>query len=173
MQQHQTWAAAEPVEADAAAVAGDDVSGLVAARETERDQMYPERTVHEITDAGCAVARAGLEEMLAVPKREFPQFPAAMSHLLMLSPSQISDALERRRHALTAMLAGLDAGLTVEATRELPRIATLESERLRAVTAAEANWVGSVIDDLRSSRVSWSPEQLIALSKAGESALDG
>src|SRR5437763_6236773 len=43
-------------------------AGLVAVRETERDQQYPERTVYEITDAGRAAAREWLEEMLAVPR---------------------------------------------------------------------------------------------------------
>ncbi|MET9338850.1 hypothetical protein [Nonomuraea sp. NPDC003804] len=32
--------------------------GLVAVKETERDQLYPERTVYEITDAGGVPAAA-------------------------------------------------------------------------------------------------------------------
>ena len=54
-------------------------AGLVAVRETERGQQYPERTVYEITDAGRAVTREWLAEMLAVPKPEFPEFPVALS----------------------------------------------------------------------------------------------
>ena len=53
-------------------------SGLVAVLATGRDQQYPERTVYEITDAGRAVTREWLAEMLAVPKSEFPEFPAAL-----------------------------------------------------------------------------------------------
>lgn len=42
---------------------------------------------------GCwdqAACRAGewLEEMLAVPKQEFPEFPAALSHVMMLTPGE-------------------------------------------------------------------------------------
>src|ERR1700755_1848820 len=46
-----------------------EAGGLVAVRGTGRDQQYPERTVYEITDAGRAVTRQWLEEMLAEPKR--------------------------------------------------------------------------------------------------------
>src|SRR5215472_9455809 len=55
---------------------------------TERDQQYPERTVYKITDAGRAATREWLEEMLAVPKQEFPEFPAALSHMVMLTPGE-------------------------------------------------------------------------------------
>ena len=50
-------------------------AGLIAVRETGRDQQYPERTVYEVTDEGRAAARAWLIEMLRTPKREFPEFP--------------------------------------------------------------------------------------------------
>jgi DNA-binding PadR family transcriptional regulator len=149
-----------------------NAAGLVAVRETERDQAYPERTVYEITDAGRATAREWLQEMLAVPKQEFPQFPAALSHLLMLNRSEIQDALEQRANTLGETLAGLAANLTGEAERDLPRITMLEMEYLHTVTAAEVRWLRSVIDDLQSGRLSWSPEELVAISEAEEPALD-
>jgi DNA-binding PadR family transcriptional regulator len=147
-------------------------SGLVAVRETSRDQAYPERTVYEITDAGRRVAREWLSEMLAVPKQEFPEFPAALSHLLMLTRPEIEDALGRRVATLRETLAGLDASLAAEAAHELPRISMLEFEYLRAVTAAELTWCASVLDDLQQGRLSWSAEELVAISEAEEAALD-
>lgn len=149
-----------------------NTAGLVAVRETERDQAYPERTVYEITDTGRTVAREWLLEMLAVPKQEFPQFPAALSHLLMLTQPEIQDALEQRANTLSETLAGLAAGLAAEAERDLPRITMLETEYLHTVTAAEVRWLRSVIDDLQSGRLSWSPEELVAISEAEEPALD-
>src|SRR4051812_13769860 len=68
-------------------------AGLIAVLETERDHAYPERTVYEVTDAGRATAREWLTDMLALPKKEFPQFPAALSHLLLLTPQEIPDLL--------------------------------------------------------------------------------
>src|SRR5215472_18310500 len=40
-------------------------ASLIAVRQTERDQRFPERTVYELTDAGWRTAREWLVEMLA------------------------------------------------------------------------------------------------------------
>ncbi|MFI0928092.1 helix-turn-helix transcriptional regulator [Streptomyces sp. NPDC021012] len=138
--------------------------GLIAVLETGRDQQYPERTVYEVTDAGREIARAWLEEMLSAPKQEFPEFPAALSNLLLLTPEEMADVLQRRADALAAQLDGLEAAMTAEAERGLPRITRLETEYLRAVTAAELEWVRTVVEDLRAGRLSASQEQLEALA---------
>ncbi|MEV6205529.1 PadR family transcriptional regulator [Kitasatospora sp. NPDC051914] len=138
--------------------------GLIAVRETGRDQQYPERTVYEVTDAGRETARAWLEEMLTTPKEEFPEFPAALSNLLLLTSDEMADLLERRVDALAQKLDGLEAAVAAEAEQGLPRITRLETEYLRAVTAAELAWVRTVVEDLRAGRLSWSKEQLDALA---------
>ncbi|MFJ9483643.1 PadR family transcriptional regulator [Streptomyces mirabilis] len=138
--------------------------GLITVRETGRDQQYPERTVYEVTDAGRETARAWLEEMLSAPKEEFPEFPAALSNLLLLTSDEMADVLERRVDALTEKLDGLEAAMAAEAEQGLPRITRLETEYLRAVTAAELEWVHAVVKDLRAGRLSWSKEQLDALA---------
>ncbi|MGQ4390051.1 PadR family transcriptional regulator [Streptomyces sp. SAS_270] len=134
--------------------------GLIAVRETERDQQYPERTVYEVTDAGRERARAWLEEMLAAPKDEFPEFPAALSNLLLLPAQDVGDVLERRADALTDKLDALQAALAAETEQGLPRVTRLETEYLKAVTAAELEWVRAVTEDLRAGRLTWSKEQL-------------
>ncbi|MET7451431.1 PadR family transcriptional regulator [Streptomyces sp. NPDC005574] len=138
--------------------------GLIAVRETGRDQLYPERTVYEVTDAGRETARTWLEEMLSAPKQEFPEFPAALSNLLLLTPEEMVDVLERRVEALTEKLDALAAAAAAEADQGLPRITVLETEYLRAVTTAELAWVHAVVEDLRAGRLSWSKEQLDALA---------
>ena len=141
-------------------------AGLVAVRGTGRDQQYPERTVYEITGAGRAATRQWLEEMLAQPRREYPEFPVALSHLMMLTPAEALDQLERREQALAALHAGLQVGLA--ATAGLPRVLTLESEYVAATSAAQLAWLRSVITDLRSGRLAWSGQELLvtALSDA-------
>ena len=136
-------------------------AGLVCVAETERDQQYPERTVYKITDAGRAATRQWLEEMLAVPKPEFPEFPAALSHVVMLTPQETLGLLERRESLLTAMHQGLAAGL--ESTADMPRVISLEAEYVLATATAQLAWVRAVIDDLRTGRLSWSQEELTAL----------
>src|SRR6516165_2547304 len=53
-------------------------AGLIAVRQTERAQQYPERTVYELTDEGRRTALRWLTGMLAVPRNEYPAFPAAL-----------------------------------------------------------------------------------------------
>ncbi len=139
--------------------------GLIAIRETSRDQAYPERTVYEVTDEGRAVARRWMKELLGTPKPEFPEFPVALSHLLLLTPAELVDALDQRLAVLDSTLAGLEASLTAEAKRGLPRVAMLETEYVRAVTAAEVTWVRSVVDDIRGGRLPWSAEALAAFAE--------
>lgn len=136
-------------------------AGLVSVQETGRDQLYPERTVYAITDAGRAATREWLEEMLAVPRQEFPEFPAALSHVMMLTPQQALDLLARREELLTAMHQGLAAGLA--STAGMPRVISLESEYVLATATAQLTWLRSVIDDLRTGRLSWSEAELTAL----------
>src|ERR1700736_2219765 len=71
-------------------------AGLIAVRQTERDQRFPERTVYELTDAGVATGRKWLVEMLSMPRNEFPQFPAALSFIMLLAPEEARAVLENR-----------------------------------------------------------------------------
>jgi DNA-binding PadR family transcriptional regulator len=138
-------------------------AGLVRVLQTERDTRYPERTVYELTDAGREAAAAWLTEMVAVPRNEFPQFPAALSFVMLLGPQDVQAAMERRSGALTAELTGLEASLA-QYSGVLPRITLMDDEYKRAVIAAELAWLNGVIDDLREGRLTWSYEMFEALS---------
>lgn len=144
-------------------------AGLIRVLETGRDHAYPERTVYAITEAGQDTARAWMMEMLSQPEQAFPEFPAALSHLLMLSREDMLNALDRRVSALAGVLDRYDADLAAHSEHGLPRIAALETEYLRAVTAAEAQWVRSVADDLRAGRITWSAGALAGLAEALDS----
>jgi DNA-binding PadR family transcriptional regulator len=56
-------------------------AGLIAVRQTERDQQYPERTVYELTDRGQQEGLAWLAQMLATPRNEFPEALTAEDRL--------------------------------------------------------------------------------------------
>ncbi|MGW2938491.1 PadR family transcriptional regulator [Streptomyces sp. NPDC001156] len=137
-------------------------AGLITVRHTERDQQYPERTVYEITDTGRTVTRQWLERMLAVPKQEYPEFPAALSYVLMLTPSEAQEVLQQRLDHLERTRAALDTTLATENERGLPRVSTLELGYLRTVTEAEEQWLRSVVHDLASGRLTWSAQMLAA-----------
>ncbi|WP_406340380.1 hypothetical protein [Streptomyces sp. NBC_00648] len=76
----------------------------------------------------------------------------------------MTDVLERRADALAEKLDGLEAAMAAEAEQGLPRITRLETEYLRAVTAAELEWVRAVVEDLRAGSLASSKEQLDALA---------
>src|SRR5947209_1996113 len=67
-------------------------AGLIAPSETERQEGFPERTVYKLTDKGHYTAVTWLREMLSTPAQEFPEFPAAVSLLPLLTPE---DALHQ------------------------------------------------------------------------------
>src|SRR5260370_4367668 len=71
-------------------------AGLIAVRQTERDQRFPERTVYELTAAGMRVGREWLIDMLSTPRNEFPQFPAALSFVFGLAPAEALAVLDQR-----------------------------------------------------------------------------
>ncbi|MFB8002338.1 PadR family transcriptional regulator [Nocardia sp. NPDC056000] len=137
-------------------------AGLVAVRETGRDQQYPERTVYEITDAGRAAFMTWLTEMVAQPRNEFPEFPAALSFLMLMGPERAQVELSNRAAAIRTRIAEIDSDAAQSAQFGLPRIVTLEDEYQRAVADAELRWLEGVIADLAAGTLTWSWESLAA-----------
>jgi DNA-binding PadR family transcriptional regulator len=138
-------------------------AGLIAVRQTERDQQYPERTVYELTEAGRREAQEWLADMLATPRNEFPQFPAALSFAMLLVPEKALAVLEHRAAGLRETLTTLERDLD-SYSGVLPRVTLLDDEYLRAVTAAELGWIDGVLDDLRSGTLTWSEAELAGLA---------
>jgi DNA-binding PadR family transcriptional regulator len=139
-------------------------AGLIAVRQTERDQQYPERTVYELTEPGRQAGREWLTDMLATPRNEFPEFPAALSFVMMLDPAGALTVLERRAAARRQDLARIEAGLETYSA-VLPRVTLLDDEYQRAMIAAEVAWLAGVLDDLRTGALTWS-EDLADLARS-------
>jgi len=132
--------------------------GLISAQRTIRDDRWPERTVYKITTRGRAVALDWMREILSKPAREYPEFPAAISFLPLLSPEDALYQLELRAKAIGAERERIDQGLNQAA--QVPRLFLLEVEYLRAVLTAELTWVNSIVKDLRAARLTWSESWL-------------
>ncbi|WP_329578843.1 PadR family transcriptional regulator [Kitasatospora sp. NBC_01250] len=143
-------------------------AGLIAVRETGRDQQYPERTVYELTEAGRQTTRTWLLDMLRSPKQEFPEFPVALSNLMLLTPDEIVEALAARLASVRGTRAALERALAETAESGVPRVALLETEYSLTVARAEVGWLESVIADLRSGALAWSAEELLAVAAASE-----
>jgi DNA-binding PadR family transcriptional regulator len=142
-------------------------AGLITAGETDRDERYPERTTYHLTDGGRAATQQWLTEIVSTPRNEFPEFPAALSFLMLETPKAAQTMLEQRRDQLIKRVAELDAELAMEIEGlEIPRIAMVEIEYLRAITDAELRWVGSILDELRDGSFTWDREELLRQAAA-------
>jgi DNA-binding PadR family transcriptional regulator len=142
--------------------------GLIAAQEVVQDDRRPERTVYEITQAGRDITLAWMRQILSRPAPEFPDFPAAISFLPLLTPEDALEQLELRKRAIEAEIKRIDDGR--EQASVVPRLFLLEMEYLRAMHATELNWVIALIADLRSGEITWSDAWLrqIAAQFAGQ-----
>ena len=127
---------------------------LIQVRETEREPNRPERTIYELTAAGRQTLYQWLRAMLATPAGEFPEFPAALAYLALLTPDDALQQLQTRAHALGAEVARLDDQLQ-QAIQSVPRLFLIELEYLRAAMTTELTWVQSLIDDIQSGRLTW------------------
>lgn len=127
--------------------------GLVEVRQTESSPSHPDRTVYAITELGRETAGRWLREMLRTTGGEFPEFVVAISVLVGLPPAEALTELEVRVSGLAAELADVES--TLAASGDLPRLFLLEEEYRRAVLSAELEWVRSVVEDLRSGRLTW------------------
>jgi DNA-binding PadR family transcriptional regulator len=145
---------------------------LISAQQTIRDEGRPEKTVYEITAAGRAAAFAWMRQILSTPTPEYPEFPAAISFLALLTPEDAAHQLEARARALETELRRSDELLRQTEAMALPRLFVLEMEYLRATQAAELAWVNAVVADLRERRLTWNDAWLrqIATRFSSESA---
>ena len=134
-----------------------EAAGLVAVRHTERDQQFPERTVYELTEAGRRVYAMAHRHAGHVPLR----VPGVSRRAVVRDGARTrrdtascsSNAPTCVRQRLTELEQEID-----QYSDELPRVSLLETEYLRAITAAEIAWLTSVLDDLRSGSLTWSAE---------------
>ncbi|MBF6174977.1 PadR family transcriptional regulator [Nocardia blacklockiae] len=80
-------------------------AGYIAAAGTERDGARPERTLYTPTETGETRLREHLREMVAVPGKEYRQFEAVLSLIVVLRPEEVPALLEQRQRALTRQAA--------------------------------------------------------------------
>jgi DNA-binding PadR family transcriptional regulator len=140
-------------------------AGLISVLHTERGQRFPDRTVYELTDEGMRTAREWLVEMLAVPRNEYPRFPAALSFIFALTPEQAADVLQQRETALVKQLETLLKASAGNDGPMPPRVTLLETEYLVSMTRTELSWVNNTIADLRTGVLSWTEEELMEAAR--------
>jgi DNA-binding PadR family transcriptional regulator len=132
--------------------------GLIEVRETVRGDKHPDRVVYAITNQGRDTAREWLREILRINGAEYPDVPAGVSVLTLLTPDDAREQIEIRAKAVADELAEVDAQL--RGFGDLPRLFLLEEEYRRAILAAELAWLNAVVHDLRTGQLTWSDRWL-------------
>ena len=140
--------------------------GLLVEQATEREHARPERTVYTATEAGVRTAVEWTVEMLAAPRRDFPEFTAALAYLPLITPDVALEALETRLAGRRAELERLRADLA--GAGHLPRLVLIEGEYAVALLETDVRWVASLVDDLRSGALTWDREELLELAEKFE-----
>jgi DNA-binding PadR family transcriptional regulator len=127
-------------------VANLEKHGFLEAIDVTRQGARPERTVYQITDAGCAELVAWTRELIAEPETEHTRFVAGLSVMAVLDPRDVVDVLGRRLQRLTESIDTLQA--EVQQAADVPRLFLIEDEYRIAMTRAEADWTRSLINEL-------------------------
>ena len=135
-------------------------SGLIRIQSTERDEGRPERVVYEVTDDGRSALATWLKEMLAAPAQEYPDFPAALAFLPVLSAKDVLLQLEQRAREIEAQLLQTQAIARQLLGGGLPRLFLIEDEYKQAMLKAELAWVRKLVDDLKSKALTWNTQWL-------------
>ena len=133
---------------------------LIRVEKTMRAEGRPERVVYAITATGSAALKQWLKEMLAVPAAEFPQFPAALSFVMVLPQQEARAQLELRVAALEARLHQTVAALEAIRATALPRLFLIEEEYKQALLESELTWIQSLLDDMRTGEITWNEQWL-------------
>jgi DNA-binding PadR family transcriptional regulator len=147
-------------------------AGLIEPLETGREGRRPERTVYQLTGQGRDTAETWLAGMIRTVRNEYPDFPAALSFLPMLSAADARDQLQARRISLGKEIAAMRA-LAIEMTDnfQLPRLFVIEDEYRLAMLEAEHSWVDRILEDLASGELFWDRETITAWAQGLESRM--
>jgi DNA-binding PadR family transcriptional regulator len=122
----------------------------------ERTGARPQRIPYALTPAGQAELARRLDSQIRTPRREFPEFLGAVSHLGVLGPERAADALAERAGRLAALIADGERRLDeAMGGGSVPRLFVIEAEYALAVLRAERDWVLALGEDISSGRLAW------------------
>lgn len=131
-------------------------AGWVEPLPAEQAGSRPRRIPYAITGAGRTELTRRLDAQIRTPRREFPEFLGAVSHLGVLGPAGAAAALRERAGRLDAIIDDNQRRLDeVLASGAVPRLFVVEAEYALAITRAERSWLLAVLDDIDTGRLAW------------------
>ena len=100
--------------------------------------------------------------MVRTVQNEFPEFPAALSFMPMLSADEARAQLTARLLSLGKEIAALrSVAADMEDKYQLPRLFAIEDEYRLAIFEAEHAWVSRILDDLASGDLYWDRDTIV------------
>ena len=136
-------------------------AGLIEPLETAREGRRPERTVYQLTEEGRESAETWLVSMLRTVRNEYPEFPAALSFLPMLSVHEARSQLTARLLLLGREIAALrSVAHDLREKYDLPRLFTVEDEYRMAMLEAEHRWVATLVEDIAGGGLYWDSDTI-------------
>ena len=151
-------------ESQAAAITRGSVYDVVAALSTAgwitetarlRQGNRPERTVYALTPSGREELVRRLDDRIRHPERDFTPFLGAIAYLGALGPAGAADALSERARRLGERTTADEQRLAEVLGQELPRLYVIEAEYAIHQARAELAWIGSVLEEIRTGRLTW------------------
>ncbi|MGB3632496.1 MAG: helix-turn-helix transcriptional regulator [Rubrobacteraceae bacterium] len=121
---------------------------LISQVETVREGRRPERTVYELTEAGCIEFLTWLRELLGEPMKEYTQFAAGLSFLPALPPTEAADLLQERVRRLEGEVGTMRSRMDEVSEQGLPRLFLVEHEHELVLKEAELKWVRGLVRDI-------------------------
>ena len=112
--------------------------------------------MYQLTEEGRDTANTWLSTMLRTVKNEFPEFPAALSFIPLMSADDARRSCRRGCSAWARRSRRCES--MAEDLREkyqLPRLFAIEDEYRLAMLEAEHAWVSGILDDLASGELYW------------------
>lgn len=133
---------------------------LIEPTETSRAGRRPERTVYAITDSGRETTLGTLNDLLSGVEREYPKFRTALAFLSLLAPEEAKERLRMRSVHLEAVLAANKTAYDALIKNGVPRIHLIEIDHITGQIQAELDVVRTIVDEIESGRLTWSPNFL-------------
>jgi DNA-binding PadR family transcriptional regulator len=131
-------------------------AGWIEPRPAERDGARPRRIPYALTGTGRAELIRRLDSQVRTPRREYPEFLGAVSHLGVLGPERAADALSERAGRLAVLIAENRRPLEeAVGSGSVPRLFVIEAEYAVAMLRAERDWVLSLIEDISRASLAW------------------
>jgi DNA-binding PadR family transcriptional regulator len=123
--------------------------------EREKEGRRPERTIYRLTDSGREQLVRVVSEILALPKREYPDFAAGLMFMHHLEAKDAASQLVRRAAALSLVIAKLQQIMTTLLEDGISRLAIIELEHKIAMLEAERAWVRRLEKDVTTGKLEW------------------